>query len=79
MPEKPKFTPEELKKMADRAEELARRAREWVERQRKKEKKGEVIGMEVIPEAVVKVGGAVRSCDISPDGKFAIIGSSDKT
>jgi len=43
------------------------------------EKEGKIIGMEIIKGTEVKVGGAVYSCSISPDGTFAIIGSGDRT
>ncbi len=38
---------------------------------------GKIIRMEIIKGTEVKVGGWVRSCSISPDGTFAIIGSDD--
>mgnify|MGYP000541037332 CR=1 FL=1 len=56
--------------------------REKKEKEKKKEVKeskylGEIIGMKIIEGTEVEVGGYVLSCQISPDGIFAIIGSSD--
>ncbi len=43
----------------------------------KKDKKGKIIGMEIIKETEVEVRGSVYSCSLSPDGTFAIIGSNN--
>ena len=43
----------------------------------KKDKEGKITRMEIIKGTEIKVEGYVRSCSISPDGTFAIIGSNN--
>ena len=59
-------------------EEELKEEKEKIETEKESEK-GKIIGMKIIKETEVKVGGSVYSCSLSPDGTFAIIGSANCT